>query len=162
MTSIFLLKGIHMKTLIVVLATLGFVASANAASGSGLKGNGTYGVAGCGLGSMVFGNEEGAMQVIAATLNSTGVQTFGITSGTSNCGRGLFAKAEVNSFIQSNAVALENDIARGQGETLNTLNNMLGCGAQFSGTLQQNYKSIYAPGVNSSDKIVTMAQSCQG
>lgn len=149
-----------MKTLIVALATLGFVASANAASG--LKGDGTYGSAGCGLGSMVFGKEEGAMQVIAATLNGTGVQTFGITSGTSNCGKSLFAKAEVQSFIQSNAVALENDIARGQGETLNTLNNMLGCGAEFNGTLQQNYKNIYAPGVNSSEQIVAMAQSCQG
>lgn len=156
----FLFKGDNMKTLIIVLATLGFVASANAANG--LKGDGVYGVAGCGLGSMVFGKEEGAMQVVAATLNGTGVQTFGITSGTSNCGRGLFAKAEVNSFIQSNAIALENDIARGQGETLNTLNNMLGCDAQFSGTLQENFKSIYAPGVNSSDKIVALAQTCQG
>jgi hypothetical protein len=158
-----LFKGDNMKIFIVVLAAFGFVASANAASGTGaLKGNGVYGSAGCGLGSMVFGNEEGAMQVVAATLNSTGVQTFGITSGTSNCGKGLFAKAEVNSFIQSNAIALENDIARGQGETLSTLNNMLGCGAQFSGQLQQNFKSIYAPGVNSSEKIISMADSCQG
>ncbi|MBC7370568.1 MAG: DUF3015 family protein [Bdellovibrionaceae bacterium] len=152
-----------MKTIILVMAALGFVATANAASGgAGLKGTGTYGVAGCGLGSMVFGNQEGAMQIIAATLNSTGVQTFGITSGTSNCGHGLFAKAEVNSFIQSNSVALENDIARGQGETLSTLNNMLGCGTSFSGTLQKNYSDIYAPSANSSEKIVALAQSCQG
>lgn len=150
-----------MKFLIVTLATLGFVASANAASG-GLKGTGVYGAAGCGLGSMVFGNEEGAMQVIAATLNGTGVQTFGITSGTSNCGKGLLAKAEVNSFIQSNSIALENDIARGQGETLSTLNNMLGCDAKFSNTLQKNYKKIYAPNVDASVQIVTMAESCQG
>ncbi|AFY00559.1 DUF3015 family protein [Bdellovibrio bacteriovorus] len=149
-----------MKSFIVALAVLGSAVSVQAASG--LKGNGVYGVAGCGLGSLVFGNEEGAMQVIAATLNGTGVQTFGITSGTSNCGKGLFAKAEVNSFIESNSVALENDIARGQGETLSTLNNMLGCDSKFNGTLQQNYKEIYAPGVNSSEKIVTLAQSCQG
>jgi hypothetical protein len=114
------------------------------------------------LGSIVFGNQEGFMQVIAATVNGTGVQTFGITSGTSNCGRGLFAKAEVNSFIQSNAVALENDIARGQGETLSTLNNMLGCGADFGSTLQNNYKQIYSPGVEASEKIAALAQSCQG
>lgn len=151
-----------MKFLIVALAVVGAAASANAQVPASLKGNGAYGVAGCGLGSMVFGREEGAMQVVAATLNGTGVQTFGITSGTSNCGKGLFAKAEVNSFIQSNAVALENDIARGQGETLSTLNNMLGCDAQFSGTLQENYKNIYSPNVDSTEKIVTMAQSCQG
>jgi hypothetical protein len=151
-----------MKALIVVLATLGCVASANAVNTGSLKGTGVYGVAGCGLGSMVFGNQEGLMQVVAATLNGTGMQTFGITSGTSNCGRGLFAKAEINSFIQSNAVALENDIARGQGEALSTLNNMLGCSSQFSGILQENYKGIYAPGMNSSEKIITMAESCQG
>lgn len=149
-----------MKSFIVALAVLGSAVSVQAASG--LKGTGVYGVAGCGLGSLVFGNEEGAMQVIAATLNGTGVQTFGITSGTSNCGKGLFAKAEVNSFIESNSVALENDIARGQGETLSTLNNMLGCDSKFNSTLQQNYKDIYAPGVNSSEKIVTLAESCQG
>ncbi|MGZ3744932.1 MAG: DUF3015 family protein [Pseudobdellovibrionaceae bacterium] len=151
-----------MKSFIVALAFFGFVASANALNTGGLKGTGTYGVAGCGLGSMVFGNQEGMVQVVAATLNATGVQTFGITSGTSNCGPGLFARAEINSFIQSNAVALENDIARGQGETLSTLNNMLGCGSQFSGTLQKNYKDIYAPGVSSSQKIIAMAESCQG
>ncbi len=151
-----------MKSLIVALATIGFAVAANANMGA-LKGTGSYGTAGCGLGSMVFGNQEGPMQVIAATLNGTsGSQTFGITSGTSNCGKGLFAKAEINSFIESNSVALENDIARGQGETLSTLNDMLGCGADFNGTLQQNYKSIYAPGVNASEQIVSFAQSCQG
>ena len=158
-----------MKKQVLVLAStiaaagmfsFGFAPSANAQSG--LKGNGVYGVAGCGLGSLVFGKEEGAMQIVAATLNGTGVQTFGITTGTSNCGKGLFAKAEVDSFIKSNAVALENDIARGQGETLATLNNMLGCQASFGATLQQNFKTIYAEGADSSEQIQVLAQSCQG
>ncbi|HAS17244.1 MAG TPA: hypothetical protein DCR39_04980 [Nitrospiraceae bacterium] len=30
-----------------------------------------YGAAGCGLGSMIFGNETGGIQVIAATTNAT-------------------------------------------------------------------------------------------
>ena len=136
-----------MKLVIVFLATLGCIASANAKGAETLKGSGTYGVAGCGLGSLAFGSEAGAIQILAATVNATGVQTFGITSGTSNCGAGVFAKAEINSFIQSNAVALENDIVRGQGETLNTLNNMLGCDAQFSNTLQMNYKNLYSSGL---------------
>lgn len=147
-----------MKLFISVIAALGFVATANAA----MSNSGSYGVAGCGLGSMVFGSQEGFVQIIAATLNSTGVQTFGITTGTSNCGKGLFAKAEVNTFIQSNSVALENDIARGQGETLSTLNNMLGCDASFSSTLQKNYKSIYAPNVEASDRILALSESCHG
>ena len=44
----------------------------------------SVGSAGCGLGSLVFTDNEWWMQVLAATVNSTGVQTFGITSGTSN------------------------------------------------------------------------------
>ncbi len=154
-----------MKLVIMVLATLGLVANANAKGAPMSSGSGSYGVAGCGLGSLAFGNQPGFMQVFAATLNSTGVQTFGITTGTSNCGAGVFAKEEINTFIQSNSVALENDIVRGQGETLSTLNNMLGCDAQFNATLQKNYKNLYGTGLNGtevSDKIVALSQSCHG
>ncbi len=46
-----------------------------------------YGEAGCGLGSMIFGDSPGFVQVLAATTNGcSGSQTFGITTGTSNCG----------------------------------------------------------------------------
>ena len=42
-----------------------------------------YGIAGCGLGSVLFGTSGG---VFAYTTNSSsGNQVFGITSGTSNC-----------------------------------------------------------------------------
>ena len=44
-------------------------------------GKSTYGLAGCGLGSMVFGDQKGMIQILAATTNNTfGTQTFGITS----------------------------------------------------------------------------------
>ena len=44
-----------------------------------------YGSAGCGLGSLVFKQNDGT-QILAATTNGTfGSQTFGITFGTSNC-----------------------------------------------------------------------------
>lgn len=151
-----------MKLLISILATLGVSVLAHA----DIKGTaGNYGAAGCGLGSLVFDKQEGPVQIFAATLNGTGVQTFGITSGTSNCGKPAFAKAEFNTFVESNSVALENDIVRGQGETLSTLNNMLGCDSSFNTTLQKNYKNIYAPGVNFSavsEKIVALSQSCKG
>ena len=151
-----------MKTIILVIAALGFVASANAASGgTGLKGTGAYGVAGCGLGSMVFGNQEGAMQVIAATLNGTGMQTFGITSGTSNCGPSAFSSAEAKAFIDNNAVALENDVVRGQGETLATLSKIMKCDEAVLGTtLKNNYKSIYSSGEASAKVMETASSVC--
>ena len=48
-----------------------------------------YGAAGCGLGAIVFGSKPGMIQVLAATTNATFYsQTFGITTGTSECGGG--------------------------------------------------------------------------
>ena len=55
----------------------------------------TYGTAGCGLGSMIFGDQKGAIQILAATTNSIfGTQTFGITTGTSNCGEAVICTAK--------------------------------------------------------------------
>src|SRR5690348_11977029 len=59
-------------------------------------GAGWYGMAGCGLGSLVFGpNDAPVAQVLAATTNGTfASQTFGISSGTSNCFSGGVLRAE--------------------------------------------------------------------
>ncbi len=105
-----------------------------------------YGDAGCGLGSLVFGDEKGFSQVFAATINGTGVQTFGITSGTSNCvDQGAVKGAQaVPMFIEVNKVALAKDAARGEGETLAGLANLMGCNSKNLGpALKQNYKTIF-------------------
>ena len=62
----------------------------SAAAEAGLKGSESggaakYGPAGCGLGSMIFDPDSGFTQIFAATTNGTsGNQTFGISTGTSN------------------------------------------------------------------------------
>lgn len=152
-----------MKAFNVVLA-LGLAVSSQAAFAApkALEGTntGAYGVAGCGLGSMVFGAQPGAVQVIAATLNGTGVQTFGITTGTSNCGPGLLAQRATD-FVKSNKVALQNDISKGQGETLASFEKMMDCkNAGFSQQLKSNYESIFA---QSSDEAIadSMVSYCQ-
>src|SRR5256885_13892242 len=82
-------------------------------------GKSTYGLAGCGLGSMIFGDQKGMIQVLAATTNGTvGSQTFGITSGTSNCGEAGFSSSATRTFIEGNREALAKDAARGSGETI--------------------------------------------
>src|SRR6186713_935077 len=69
-----------------------FFTSANAAADG-------YGPAGCGLGSMIFEPDSGFTQVFAATTNGTsGNQTFGITSGTSNCDPGAAKTASAKAF----------------------------------------------------------------
>ncbi len=104
-----------------------------------------YGDAGCGLGSMAFGDEPGLVQVLAATTNGTfGTQTFGISTGTSNCGPSRTAKG-ARVFIEANREALAKDISRGNGETIATLTHITGCNdARAVGvTLQKNFSSIY-------------------
>ena len=126
-----------MKKLMIILSTL-VGSSAFAAA---------YGDAGCGLGSIVFADQPGFTQVFAATTNNTsGSQTFGITSGTSNCvdnGAVKGAKA-VPAFIEMNRVALAKDAARGEGETLAGLSKLLGCNSKSLGsTLKSNYNKIF-------------------
>ena len=91
-------------------------------------GKATYGLAGCGLGSLLFGDQKGAIQILAATTNGTfGSQTFGITSGTSNCVESASTKTGARIFIEGNREALAKDAARGSGETITTLSAMAGC-----------------------------------
>ena len=104
-----------------LLLTLGLVLVGAAAHAS------EYGTAGCGLGSLAFHDKPGFIQVIASTLNDLGYnQLFAISSGTSNCNpQGMQSQMDI--FVDSNKIALSNDAARGQGETIAVLSSMLGC-----------------------------------
>jgi hypothetical protein len=106
----------------------------------------TYGTAGCGLGSLVFGDQKGAIQILAATTNTTfGTQTFGITTGTSNCGEAAVATAATRSFIEGNREVLAKDAARGSGETIIALSAMAGCkdSKAVGKKLQQNFSQLF-------------------
>jgi hypothetical protein len=92
---------------------------------------GWYGMAGCGLGSLIFGpvNTPGA-QILAATTNATfGSQTFGITSGTSNCVSGgvVALDREQTAFAEVNFTDLKRDMASGGGQYLSAFATLLGC-----------------------------------
>jgi hypothetical protein len=111
---------------------------------------------GCGLGSMVFEGQNGLVsQTSAATTNGTfGNQTFGITSGTSNCEqyKTFTYNEKVNTFVADNMDNLARDIARGRGEYLNTLAVLMEVpdtqkGA-FHSLLQAHFSDIYT-----SDKV---------
>jgi hypothetical protein len=104
-----------------------------------------YGMAGCGLGSIVFGQQTGPIQIIAATLNGTGVQTFGITSGTSNCADDGTSRREASLFIEVNRHALKKDASRGSGETLANFSSILGCSnvQPLGQALQHNFEKVF-------------------
>ena len=111
---------------------------------------------GCGLGSMAFEGQNGLMsQTAAATTNGIfGNQTFGISSGTLNCEQfKTFAFNEkVNIFVAENMDNLATDIARGQGEYVNTLALLMEVPsakrASFRSQLQSHFSDIYT-----SDKV---------
>lgn len=124
------------KLLIIGLLSLG-ASAANAAA---------YGMAGCGLGAIVFEDQAGKVQIVAGILNNLiSPQTSAITSGTSNCfEEGGSRTAEV--YIETNKLALQEDVARGQGETLAGLMTIWNCNdaAQVGNALKGNYNHIFA------------------
>ena len=109
-----------------------------------------YGMAGCGLGSLLFGKDNTTlMQILAATTNGTfASQTFGITSGTSNCTQGGVVKAEREqaAFAEVNFQDLKRNMASGGGEYLTSFSTLLGCEDAAKAPLfkmaQQKYESI--------------------
>jgi hypothetical protein len=106
----------------------------------------SHGPAGCGLGSIVLEGKEGLVfNVLAATLNGTSAnQTFGMSTGTLGCEDAKTAKVSAVSFIEGNKVALTNDIARGNGETLEAYLSVVGKTNANKETLKNNFSSIFA------------------
>jgi hypothetical protein len=149
-------------TLVAALAAALFAAPAAAQSKEtkdAIKGTpGRYGTAGCGLGSMAFGDQPGGVQILASTTNGLfGTQTFGITTGTSNCGPGVFASG-TKSFVEANREAVAKDISRGQGEAIGALTQINLCqdSRAVGAALQKNFAAIF-PSEDATSDAVTEA-----
>jgi hypothetical protein len=137
------------------LAVLFVFTPALAQEDTGLKGTGVYGTAGCGLGSLAFGNQKGGVQILASTTNGLfGTQTFGITTGTSNCGPGLIASGTKN-FVEANREALAKDISRGEGEAIGALTVINGCrdSRAVGAALQRSFSAIFPSEAATSDEV---------
>jgi len=129
-----------MRKVLVNLATVAILSSSVYASVNNQTG--------CGLGSMVIKDDSSAiMLALQATTNGTsGNQTFGITSGTSGCKKTkLVLNERVQEFVASNMDTLAKEIAMGQGEYLDTLDELLKVKNKvaFNKKLQENYNKIY-------------------
>ena len=114
----------------------------------------------------MFGNKPGIIQVLAATTNGTfGSQTFGISTGTSNCKDTAPSVVSAKAFIQANREAVAKDIARGQGETITNLTALAGCTSDkaVGSELQKDFKQIFptekVSDIQVSDSVVSMLQA---
>lgn len=111
-----------------------------------------FGMAGCGFGSQVMGADGN--QVFASTTNGTSLnQTFGITSGTSNCLEPSKAAAlsAQQHFMADNYSTLSKEMAQGDGEALRAFSNTFGCAkdvySHFAAQMQNSFARIFsAPG----------------
>jgi hypothetical protein len=138
-----------------IAATFMLTATAFAAAGSGNAHMNT----GCGLGTMLFknnGDNSILIQTFQATTNGIfGNQTFGITTGTSECKQpSQFASNErTNEFVLANMDNLAKDIAMGKGETLDAFAELMGVPAEkrpeFAAKLQSSFGKIFT-----SDQVV--------
>lgn len=126
-----------------ILTSLAVAAVLSTASYAGVNSQ-----TGCGLGSQIIKQDDTAVILaLQATTNGTsGNQTFGISSGTSGCKKAQFAMNErVEEFVASNMDQLSKEIAIGQGESIDTLAELLNIEdkATFAASLQENYNRIY-------------------
>ena len=128
-----------MKKILSLIAAIGLTTSIYANENTG-----------CGLGSIIIKNQNSTvLQAIAATTNGTsGNQTFGITSGTSNCDKpsNFVSNDKLNKFVSENMDELAMDISAGKGETLNTVAKLMNVedSKALGAKLQANFSNIYS------------------
>lgn len=113
-----------------------------------------YGMAGCGVGSLVFQDQPGMIQIVAATLNNiVSPQTSAITSGTSGCYED--ADTMANLFFKTNKQSILQEIALGQGEALDGLSKIYGCTepGSLNKALRAEYSEIIGSQSSSADEL---------
>jgi hypothetical protein len=136
-----------MKRLLTVFALVAFVAPAAFAAGEARNN------VGCGLGTVLFGtsaDNSSLLQAFQATTNGTsGNQTFGVSSGTSECNqpKKFVRNDRLNEFVHDNLDELAKNIASGGGESLTTLAELLEIPAaereHFGRNLQAHFGEIF-------------------
>ncbi len=127
-----------------ILVSLAAVVALSSAAFAGVNSQ-----TGCGLGAMIIKDDSSAVLLaLQATTNGTSMnQTFGITSGTLGCRKTkLVMNERAQEFVASNMDTLAKEIAIGQGESIDTLAELLNIEdkAGFAAALQANYNKIYA------------------
>ena len=130
-----------MKKIIAGLALISAstVANAGAAGGDG----------GCGWGQALFKGQTGmATHVLAGITNaSTGNNTFGMTTGTNGCSTTGTLGYGGQSVVSSIMDEFSEDVARGEGDAMDTVSVVYGVDAQdrdtFAKVMHENFTTLF-------------------
>lgn len=118
---------------------------------------------GPGLGYVLIGDKTGpAWDLLASWLNGLWWnQWFAITFGTSGYKNGLLSMTETNQFVADNMDALAADIAKGEGEYIDTLSSMLNVSdsVAFKAALQDNFEEIFTSADVSAEEVASKIYS---
>ena len=111
---------------------------------------------GCGLGKILWADNTHqkniAPQVMMATTNGTGMNTFAISSGTSGCTNDgkIMAEHKATVFAATNFENLSQEMAQGRGEHLASLATLMGVPANHQGEFfsmtQNQYTALIREG----------------
>ena len=121
-----------------VLISASSVANAGAAGGSG-----------CGWGQALFDGQSGtATHVLAGITNaSTGNNTFGMTTGTNGCTTNGTLSYGGQSVVSSIMNEFSEDVARGEGDALDTVAIVYGVEANdrdtFAKVMHENFTTLF-------------------
>lgn len=114
----------------------------------------------CGVGSMAFSGKKGvAPQVLAMTTNGTFFQTVGVTFGTSGCTQDgvVVSNWKMAAYIDGNKSKLAMDMSKGNGETLDSLAQLIGVKdgdrAAFNRVTKENFAKIFVGEQASAEQI---------
>ncbi|MEE0886839.1 MAG: DUF3015 family protein [Treponema sp.] len=118
---------------------------------------------GPGLGYLLVNDKEGmGWDLLGAFLNGIWYnQFFAISSGTWGYDKAEVAMTETNQFISDNMDALANDIAKGEGEYIDTLSTMLNVSdsVAFKASLQNNFDEIFSSSEVSAQEVASKIYS---
>jgi len=145
-----------MKKLLVVAVACAVVVFAVGTAFAGMAKDNT----GCGLGQLAWqGKSDGStlFQAFQATTNGTFCsQTWGITSGTSDCKQPakFVSNQRTNEFVVANMDNLAKDIAQGRGETLEAFADLMQVPAEKRAEFYQKLQTSFAKIFTTQDVVL--------
>ena len=127
-----------------IIAGLVLISASSAANAGAAGGDG-----GCGWGNALFKGQSGtATHVLAGITNvTTGNNTFGMTTGTNGCTTTGTLSYGGQSVVSSIMDEFSEDVARGEGDALDTVSVVYGVDAQdrdiFAKAMHENFTTLF-------------------